>query len=198
MNLIADCSTTQGRSASGDRHGSPHGDPRADERGLSEDQRDDHPRRARRRFSSRPIVSKPISAKPGDEDVGGDDQGRHRQYVLRADAAKRGNLRLGGAGGGRGGRAKLLEVRLRGCGRGPADAVSAPRAAGTAARERWSRTIRHPRRSRSARSGPTRTQHATSSSATSMSSADCGAPRRGGRQVDQHRFAVDDEHVAER
>ena len=132
----------------------------------------------------------------GDEDVGGDDQGRHRQYVLRADATKGGNLRLGGAGRGRGSRAKLLEAEFVG--------------AGEVAQVRCERRALQVRQGASdgvgpsgIHGGPQRAFRADEDAARDEQLGHVYVERglrraeAGRRQVDHQRFAVHDQHVAQ-
>ena len=91
MNLIADCSTTQGRSGERRLHGSSHGDPRPDECGLSDEQRDHDPRE----LGVAQLAGDRVEAdlgKPRDEDVGREDQRGHESVRPSARTRRRGAI----------------------------------------------------------------------------------------------------------
>ena len=175
MNLIADCRTTHGSSGSGVQHCSPDRDSRADERELREDQRDDDPRDV----GAAKLVGDRAEADVGelrDDQVGGDSDQRRHQELLDADPGHRLELgRLLAAGSGGCSLPQILQSHLV-CTSEVAHVgrERRPLEVGQRRPDRVGPTP--PSAAFNARSGPTSTVQATSSSATSMSIADCGAP----------------------
>ena len=111
MNLIADCSTMQGRSGSGVATA-----PRTE---MPDGMKVDWARISATTThagsawpSSSAIVPKPMSASWLIEQVGGEDQGRHEHEVLRPNAAQRRDLRRPPCRPRRGGQPEILEGDL--------------------------------------------------------------------------------------